>query len=67
MRPFLDGNQTHLQQGSGTTYQSKHKTTSVSLRTTLESRVCLTQQQALKYGIRIASFVINSVSVFPFS
>lgn len=43
-RPYLDGRQTHLQPGSGMISQPEHKTTSASLRTTLEFPVCLKQK-----------------------
>lgn len=40
MRLSLVGRLTRLQLGSGTTSQPRHKTTSASLRTTLEFQVC---------------------------
>lgn len=40
MRPSLVGKRIRLQPGSGMTSQPRHKTTSASLRTTLEFPVC---------------------------
>lgn len=44
MRPSPVGRRTRLQQGNGTTSQSRHKTTSASSRTTLEFLVCCAQK-----------------------
>lgn len=47
MRPSPVGRLTHLRPGSGATFHQKHKTTSASLRTTLEFPVCLIQRSNL--------------------
>lgn len=49
MRPSQVGRQTLQQLGSGMTSQSRHKTTSASLRTTLEFLVRVRENNTLVY------------------